>query len=623
MSIIDDDLFTNSSNYDIYNMNNELNNNMETGDINETKTKQKFIPINILNDEENYDENHINVGIDKNYYHIWEKYSLNVLFKDIYYYYYYRGYWSIILRHITRNILQLVFLLCFILYLNLCIEFGECKSLFKLNIINICLFIFNISIIAHIFYNIFKIPKIIDKYSKIRKIYRNILDIDDYMLSSITFSEVVEKIKYFNNEVLKKDRLEEIDIINYIMIRDNYIIGLINKKIINFRLPIIRKKYITTITEWGLFGTHNIPGLLNQTIFEKDNNVNYSFIYNNDINKSITNFKKRSKIIGIILLILSPLILIYLLTNFLFKFTEEIMTAPNLLSSRRWNTIAKYKIRDFNELSDSFQKRLNYSYKHTIRYISYFETPIIKILSEFILFILGAQLLTSIIIKYILFNNDNDYNNMIYNDTIILGIIIVSFRTFVPNEYKVYDYKKTMKKIIKYIHYFPTNWIENANNPKIKDKLTNMFSYKGINWIMEIFGVILVPLWFIFVLPKDTEEILLFMQKFTITHPKIGYICKFALLDIEQNGNQMYGSTYENDIEEQSKYGKLEMSLINFKETYPKSTLKNTQEEFIKNINQSNLYTSNYNDINQTIDTLSGMLDNVNKYTNDLEKNKD
>jgi len=590
-------------------------------------------------------DNQMDDKIDETYYYLWEKDSLAVLLSNIYNYYYYKGFWPIILRHIFHNILQLVFLLGFLSYVVLCMG-DKCYNILEVRG-GWVLIAFGLVLILHILYNIFKIPTVIKNNLKTKRIYNKIFGISDKKLITLTFTEIVEKIKYFHNDVMKKDYLDDLDIINFIMIKDNFIIAMINKDIINLTSPFTvlkpKKKYLTTVMEWGLFGIHGIPGLFNLTLFNDDNTVKHHIMMNRNTDKIINRLKSQCRITGIILLILSPFIFVYLIAHFLFTYVEQIKNKPAFLASREWNLIARYKFRDFNELPHLYQKRLNHSYEPAMKYISYFDSPITTILSEFLIFVLGAMF---IVLLLGIFIYPLQYDNMVTDSTllILLGGIIGFVRSMIPHKYKIYDYAGSMGEIIKHIHYFPKDWIERAHHQEVKDEFTELFSYKITNWLMEIVSIILTPLIFIFVLPKSADNIVKFMQRFTIHHPRIGYVCKFAQFNLRENGNLKYGSIYDVNIEDQSKYGKLEMSLINFKETYPEWHMKEEQKEFIErtdnkhtnvnmNINTANtnmqsriseLYPSTIRsnlrpNLGQTIDTLSGMLDRVNKQVENLE----
>lgn len=535
-------------------------------------------------------------SIADNYYYLWEKDNINVLFKNIYDYYVNKGFIPIILRNII-TILQLSFLTIFIVFATTCIEWDitgyhnnalKCyslKSIFDQEFSWI-LISFMIIMCIIIGYKLSTLPNLIKKNYKTKKIYNYIFGIQDKELQTLTFSEIVTKIKHINNKVLnREDKLSDLDIINIIMIIDNYMIALINKEILNLTLPCLKKrKIITKVTELGLFGSYGIPGVLTMTLFNDDNTINQHFVFEKDKDKLTHKLRQRFRMVGLILLIIAPVLLIYLIGRFLFKYAEQIKNQPSFLATREWNLLAKYKFRDFNELPHSFNERLNKSYEPAKRYVSYFDSPVKTMIFEFLIFAFGAIF---VIFMGILTWETIVIGNISVNSGVILAITILGatigiLRSNMPSEHKVYEYNKTMNEIVKHIHYIPMEWVKNAHHINVLNHFTQLFSYKILNWFLELTSIIYMPFIFMYSLANSSEEIVDFMQKFTVHHPKAGNICKFAMFNLRDNGNEEYGSLYmPDDCYEMSQYGKLEMSLINFKETFPAWELDESQKDFL------------------------------------------
>jgi len=556
-----------------------------------------------MNDNDNTLISHYEAdnNVTHNYFYLWEKENINVTCKNIYTYYVNKGFGPLVTKHIMI-FMQFLFLVIFTVYMSVCIEWRtvfndnttenetfplKCYSLSAIleQEFGWLLMGFIVIMCMLMGYKLATTPKIIKSMYRTKKIYNELLGVQDKELPTITFAEIVERMKRINNDVLKKEKLTDLDIVNIIMAVDNYVIAMINKDILNLSLPFRNRKIMTTIVELGLFGKMGIPGVLTMTIFNDDNTLNQHFVFNNNTDKLINKLKKRFKVVGLILLLVSPLLFIYLIVHFLFRYAEQIKNQPSFLATREWNKLAQYKFRDFNELPHLFQKRLNKSYKPATEYVSYFDSPIKTIVSEFIIFSLGTVFVTFVLIMLI---QSLMLGNIIINSSMllivtVLGTMIGLLRSGMPHEYKVYNYNDTMEQIVKNIHYIPMTWIKEAHHVKVKNEFTQLFSYKIINWILELTSVLYVPFVFMFSLANSSGEIVQFVKDFTVYHRKVGHICKFAVFNLKDNGNDTYGSQFTVPNEyNKSKYGKLEMSLINFKETYPDWEHDDEHEEFIR-----------------------------------------
>jgi autophagy-related protein 9 len=536
-------------------------------------------------------------------YYLWEKDSKNVLYKNIYDYYVNKGFVPIILRNII-TLLQLSFITVFTTFATTCIEWDlishekhtlKCYSLSSIfsQEFSWLLILFMITMCLLIGYKISSLPNIIRKNYKIKQIYNNLFNIQDKELSTLAFSEIVTKIKNVN-----KDEVTDLDIINTIMVVDNYMIAFINKDILNLNIPFLKnRKIITRITELGLFGFFGIPGVLTMTLFNDDNTINQQFVFDKDKEKLAKNLKNKFRMVGLVLLLVSPILFVYLIGHFLFRYAEQIKNSPGFLTIREWNLLAKYKFRDFNELQHLFNIRLNKSYEPSKRYVSYFDSPIKTMIFEFLIFTFGAIFVVVLLMVAweTLLIGSFTVNSSALVALTILGATIGILRSNMPKEHKVYEYHDTMKEIVEHIHYIPEEWIKNAHHIKVLNEFTQLFSYKILNWILELTSVLYMPFIFMFSLANNTHKIVDFMQDFTVYHDVAGNICKFALLNMEDS------------MPESSQYGKLEMSLINFKDTYPEwNGDSNLQELYRQPVTNESM-------------AFSEMLDTINDQTRDLE----
>lgn len=61
--------------------------------------------------------------------------------------------------------------------------------------------------------------------------------------------------------------------------------------------------------------------------------------------------KKRLMIVGVLMLLLSPFLVIFMLVYLFLRHAEQFYNHPSTASSRRWSNLSKWMFREFNEVS--------------------------------------------------------------------------------------------------------------------------------------------------------------------------------------------------------------------------------------------------------------------------------
>lgn len=476
---------------------------------------------------------------------LWEQENTNKLIKEIYWYYHGHGFKSIILSHLTRKSLQPLILSVLLLFTT--------PFIYKYSYI---VYVVSFGLLIHSLIGLYGFGKIISRANRQNKIYTHILNITEEQLQTANFSEVVERILDIHNNVLEKEPLNELDIARIITLKDNYIIGMINNKL--DKCLSVHKPLVTEITTTWFDIVLDYCGLFNSF----DQSVQQSVIFSVSADEKleiIGKVRKKLRLIGLAMLVFMPVIIIGHLLTLIFTYSERIRNNPQFLSARQWTPLALYKFRDYNELPHDFQRRINNSYKEANKYINYFDTHWICILSEFAIFILGGIFLILLILTL---TNDEAWYVLILG---IIGTIIALIRSTQPSEYKVYSYSDTMQKIVSNIHYLPDTWISMAHTPMVYKEFSKLFAYQVYNWTDELLSLILCPYIFGISMANNSDKLVNFMQKNTVICERVGHVYKLTLFEQEE-----LASITEDRSNEDTR--KLQMSIINFQQNYPSSS---------------------------------------------------
>src|SRR3989338_1038665 len=185
------------------------------------------------------------------------------------------------------------------------------------------------------------------------------------------------------------------------MRHENYMIALFNRNIINLGFPCLpwrREPIFGTPTQWavdwGIFALMYTDGGLSQEVLRAKHD-------SETLDRLTLQLQRRMKIIGVGALLASPFIFLYLTVYMFFEYGRELRGQPTILGTRTWSVMAKWKLREFNELSHIFQKRCNIAIKPAHDYVNQFRNVYITIFSKFVVFIAGSLLLLLIVLGFI------------------------------------------------------------------------------------------------------------------------------------------------------------------------------------------------------------------------------
>jgi hypothetical protein len=125
----------------------------------------------------------------------------------------------------------------------------------------------------------------------------------------------------------------------------------------------------------------------------------------------------------------------------------------------------------------------------------------------------------------------------------------------------------------------PRPWIRRAHTREVYDEFSSLFDLRALIWLREFFSVFLLPLVFIFSLPRSADAIVEFFVNYTTYREELGNVCSYSTFEDPRYGDPDYGGDEHGDhpvIPEHPatecsslRDGKLEKSFLNFYMTYP------------------------------------------------------
>ncbi|KAJ3089161.1 autophagy protein atg9 [Quaeritorhiza haematococci] len=411
---------------------------------------------------------------------------------------------------------------------------------------------------------------------EMRKFYTHLLEISEADIQTVSWREVLIKLIQTRSGTggtetapLALDKLDAYNIANRILRKDNYMIAMINKDILNLSVPLLSKRqFLTKIVEW------NLSFCILSYVFDEHGSVRKRFLKDTNRARLVNGLRRRFAAMAILNLLFAPFLLVFLVLYFFFRYAEEYHKDPSTLGARQYSQFAWWKFREFNEWPHLFRERLNRSYPKSNKYMDQFPNEHVVIVARFVAFISGAfaavlAILTLVDKDLLLGFEITPGATALFYIGLFGGIHAVS-RGLIPEDHRLFEPERLLREVIEETHYLPSEWRGKLHTDEVRRQFGVLFSYKILLFLHEILSVVMVPLILWFSLPPCSEAIVDFFREFTVHVDGLGYVCSFAGFDFRRHGNFKYGA--RTDVHNEyymSKEGKMEQSFIHFKAHNP------------------------------------------------------
>lgn len=388
-----------------------------------------------------------------------------------------------------------------------------------------------------------------------RDFYQYLLGISDSELQTISWQEIVGRLmdlrdsnpataagvsarhrRFLGSQ--SKERLDAHDIANRLMRKQNYLIALFNKEILDLTLPIPflqNRQLFSRTLEW------NISLCVMDYVFNNEGQVKKAFL--KDSNRQILSqgLRRRFLIAGFINIFVAPFMVTYFLMLYFFRNFTEYQKNPARIGSRQYSPLAEWKFREFNELWHLFKRRINMSHPFASRYVDQFPKDKTIQICRFIAFVSGA--LAAVLALGALFDTEMFLNFEITpNRTVlfyltIFGAIWAATRNTLPDDNVVFDPEQALSEVIAFTRYSPAHWEGHYHSDDVRKEFTQLYQMELVTFLEEILSMVYTPFVLWFSLPNCSERLIDFFREFTVHVDGLGYVCSFAVFDFKKNPN--------------------------------------------------------------------------------------
>lgn len=521
---------------------------------------------------------------------------------DLYYYYRGKGFASIVMGRMV-DILIFIFILAFTSFLTWGVDYDlyfnhwKSKSSESLTLKDLIIpgfffhhipFSYKLLLLGFSGYIALRILQLYFdsryKLAELRNFYKHLLGIsNDLELMTISWTTIVERLMllkdynsltstsstnppHFVNDLNSKVRLNAHDIANRIMRKENYLIGLVNKDILDLAIPVppifksffSNKSVLTRTLEW------NIKLCINNFLFNENGQVNPAILKEASRNQLSLELSSRFKMAAIINLLLCPFIVIYFVLLYFFRYFNEYKSNPSsILALRQYTPWAEWKLREFNELSHFFIKRLHLSVGPANTYINQFPGSVLALNFMSLLNFISGAIMAVLVIMGLLFE---DEEHSFWSFELVEGRSTLFFISIFGTLWAVtsssvntstvtktaensntqgisffYDPEASLRYVSQFTHYLPSSWNGRLHTVEVKNEFCELYSLKIVIIFNELLSLVLTPFILWFKISSNSSAIIDFFREYTIHVDGLGYVCYFAMFNFEQKDkNMMY-----------------------------------------------------------------------------------
>ncbi|KAM3070139.1 autophagy protein atg9 [Clarireedia jacksonii] len=527
--------------------------------------------------------------------------NLDKFIKSVYDYYEGSGIWCIILDKVI-NLLTLIFVAIFTTFLTQCIDYKKihrehAHSLKEVLVPQCTKKISGMPNVAiwllclYVLYRVYQLLTDLPGLMQMRDFYTYLLEIPDNDMQTVSWQTIVgrimalrdahpittEKTSPFNRKwalgTQSKQRLDAHDIANRLMRKENYLIAMFNKELLDLTLPfpfLHGRQLFSRTLEW------NLEWCILDYVFNEFGQVRQLILKDSHRRELSDGLRNRFLFAGFMNVICAPVIVIYVVIVYFLRYFNEYHKNPAALGSRSYTPLAEWKFREFNELHHLFNKRINMSFPFASRYLDQFPKVKLVHMARFITFVAGAIVSVLVIATvwdpevFLGFDITPERSALFYLG--VFGPLWAITNGMIPDENLVFDPEYALRNVVDYTHYMPNHWEGRLHSDEIKREFSTLYQLKVVIFVEEVLSIIITPFMLWFSLPKCSDQIIDFFREFTVHVDGLGYVCSFAVFDFKKGiGRTQLKGKINADVREDyysTKHGKMAASYYGFIDNY-------------------------------------------------------
>ena len=419
---------------------------------------------------------------------------------------------------------------------------------------------------------------------EVRCYYHRHLGLTDRTLRYATWPEVAARIVSSQRTIrlCNSRELDESDIAARIMRRDNYMIALLHNGILALQSPLVpgmkSNRTLTKTLEW------NLKFCLFDPLFDEQFRINRHLLGNP------TALRRRFRIAAVVNAAFAPFLLIFLLTYFFLKNAEEIYHHPSSITARRWSSLARWHLREFNELPCFLNHRLNAGHAAATKYMQQFPNFTLSHIAQFVAFVAGS-LMAGLLLLTVVDEHVLEWDLVSGRQTVwwlaVLGLILAAVRpAIIEDSLAVFEPDVALLEVSVLTHHFPNHWRGRGHSLEVLNEFEGLFQYRAYIFLQEFASIIFTPIMLWNQFPKCVSDAIQFIKQQTCHVDGVGDVCSFSVFDARYLNQRQSPSDLDTGGHTENTEGimddKMKKSLISFAAAYPLWRLPGQTHAFVQ-----------------------------------------
>lgn len=428
------------------------------------------------------------------------------------------------------------------------------------------------------------------------------LQLSDGDIQTVAWPEVVARVVHLQATTrlcIAKD-LNEHDIVARILREENYLLGMLNRDVLGLRFETGPKR-TDAVRGGGGFFVERVPGVaafrrrvwFTKTVEWNVRQAIFSGMFDDDFSirpqfYDVDALRHRMRVLAAVNLVLSPFVAAFLVVFFLLHHVERFYHDPGSAGQRQWSTLARWQMREFNELPHFLDQRLKAAHGPATKYVAQFSSPVAALAAKFASYVVGAfvafALACTLLLDDRLLHAEVFGRDLLWH-TAVAGAVLAFCRNLHGDaDSRAFEPRRWMAETVAHTHFLPKRWRDVAHRRDTLTEFSELFRFKSAVFFEELLSVFVTPFLLWGPLSSRAPEIVQFARQFTTTAGGVGAVCSLSAFDFAKHGNGRYGAPSTARKQARSKQGKMEKSFLSFTARYPTWEPGESGREFLRNV---------------------------------------
>ena len=382
------------------------------------------------------------------------------------------------------------------------------------------------------------------------------LQLSDGDIQTVAWPEVVARVVHLQATTrlcIAKD-LNEHDIVARILREENYLLGMLNRDVLGLRFDaadrerVSRKTFVRSRALPGLAAfrrrvwfTKTVEWNVRQAIFtgmfDDDFSIRPQFY-------DVDALRHRMRVLAAVNLALSPFVAAFLVVFFLLHHVERFYHDPGSAGQRQWSTLARWHMREFNELPHFLDQRLKAAHRPATKYVAQFSSPVAALAAKFASYVVGAfvafALACTLLLDDRLLHAEVFGRDLLWH-TAVAGAVLAFCRNLSGDntETRAFEPRRWMAETTRHTHFLPKRWRDVAHRKTTEREFSELFRFKSAVFLEELVSVFVTPFLLWGPLSTRAPEIVQFARQFTTHAGGVGATCSLAAFDCQARQRQV------------------------------------------------------------------------------------